>query len=115
MGMTVCHSYWSFVTVAAMFGFFLSAWCAVTPPALVEISGVELLTSAFGTLTFVRGVAALVGPPMAGFIVDATGDSNIAFYISTGLLAVSAVICFAAWLAQRRITTKQTKQQLELK
>ena len=35
--------------------------CAVTPPALVEILGVDLLTSAFGTLTFVRGVAALIG------------------------------------------------------
>ena len=80
----------SFVVVSAMFGFFLSAWsvspaslelvqklskiyfltrCAVTPPALVEILGVELLTSAFGTLTFVRGVAALIGIIMIMIII----------------------------------------------
>merc|ERR1712155_62959 len=44
-----------------MFGSFLSAWCAVTSPAIVEMCGLELLTSGFGTLTFVRGFAALIG------------------------------------------------------
>ena len=44
-----------------MFGSFLSAWCAVTSPAIVEMCGLDLLTSGFGTLTFVRGFAALVG------------------------------------------------------
>jgi len=105
--MTICTPYWSFVVVSAMFGFFLSAWCAVTPPALVEILGVDLLTSAFGTLTFVRGVAALIGPPIAGFIVDATGSREVAFYISTVLLAISAIICFTSWLAKTRMSGSQ--------
>jgi len=108
--MTICTPYWSFVVVSAMFGFFLSAWCAVTPPALVEILGVDLLTSAFGTLTFVRGVAALIGPPIAGFIVDATGSREVAFYISTVLLAISAVICFTSWLAKKRMTSSGSQE-----
>ncbi len=73
-----------YLQVSAMFGTFLSAWVAVTSPVLVSMLGLDLLTTAFGTLTFVRGCAALLGPPMAGFIVDATGDLNMAFYISTG-------------------------------
>ena len=59
--MPFCESYESFVVVSAMFGAFLSAWCAVTSPAIVDMCGLDLLTSGFGTLTFVRGFAALVG------------------------------------------------------
>merc|ERR1712179_684975 len=44
------------------------------------------------------------GPPIAGFVVEATGDKHISFYISTTLLGISAVICFTAWLAQKRIS-----------
>ena len=47
--------------VCVMFGTFLSAWCAVTSPAIVDVAGIDLLTSGFGTLTFVRGFAALIG------------------------------------------------------
>jgi uncharacterized protein (DUF697 family) len=39
--------------------------------------GLELLTSAFGILTFLRGVAALLGPPLAGFVIDATSKQSI--------------------------------------
>jgi hypothetical protein len=47
--------------VSVMFGTFLSAWVAVTSPVLVDILGLDLLTTAFGALTFVRGCAALLG------------------------------------------------------
>ena len=59
--MVLCESYWSFVLVSIMFGVSLAAWCAVTAPSLVDILGLDLLTYAFGTLTFVRGCAALIG------------------------------------------------------
>ena len=59
--MPFCEDFWGFVVVSAMFGCFLSAWCALTPPAIVDMAGVDLLTSGFGTLTFVRGFAALIG------------------------------------------------------
>jgi len=64
---------------------------------------VELLTSGFGTLTFVRGIAALVGPPIAGWLVDSTGQKESAFYLSAALLFLSAIICVGAWVAQKVI------------
>lgn len=101
LAMPFCHSYWSFVIVSVMFGSFLSAWCAVTSPAIVEMCGLDLLTSGFGTLTFVRGFAALIGPPIAGWLVDYSGNKDNAFYLSAALLFISAIICVAAWLAQK--------------
>ena len=59
--MVSMESYFAFVLVSVMFGVSLAAWCAVTAPSLVDILGLDLLTYAFGTLTFVRGVAALIG------------------------------------------------------
>ena len=61
LALPFCDAYWSFVIVCVMFGTFLSAWCAVTSPAIVDVAGIDLLTSGFGTLTFVRGFAALIG------------------------------------------------------
>jgi len=102
--LSMCVQYWAFLTVSVLFGAFLSAWVAVTSPVLVEMCGLDLLTSAFGSLTFVRGCAALLGPPLAGFVVDGTGDLDIAFYISTGLLLTSSVICLLSWIVQKRRT-----------
>ncbi len=34
--------------------------------------GLELLTSAFGVLTCIRGLSAFLGPPLGGFAIDAT-------------------------------------------
>ena len=91
--MTFCFNFWSFTIVCILFGLSLSAWIAVTSPLLVcsqalfqpvhtpiyqvDLLGLELLTSAFGILTFLRGVAALLGPPLAGFVIDATSKQSI--------------------------------------
>merc|ERR1712128_263810 len=107
-----CYSYWSFVIVCVMFGTFLSAWCAVTSPAIVDVAGIELLTSGFGTLTFVRGFAALIGPPLAGYLVDQTDNMENAFYLSAALLFTSAVICGAAWIAQKSIANKRSSTDI---
>ena len=37
---------------------------------MLELS---LLTSAFGVLTCMRGAGAFLGPPLAGFVLDAAG------------------------------------------
>ena len=41
------------------------------------------------------------GPPIAGWLVDYSGNRDNAFYLSAGLLFTSAIICVAAWLAQK--------------
>jgi len=100
LAISFCTAYWSFALCCTIFGISLAAWVAVTSPAIVKMCGVDLLTSGFGTLTFVRGFAALIGPPIGGYLVDQTKDMKSAFYLSAALLFTSAVICFAAWIAE---------------
>merc|ERR1719239_667701 len=75
--MTFCYTFWSYVVVCVMFGLFLSAWPAVTSSLLVDILGLEHLTSAFGVLTCIRGLSAFLGPPLGGFVIDATSPEKI--------------------------------------
>ena len=44
---------------------------------LVDLLGLEKLTSAFGLLTMFRGAASIVGPPIAGGDDDDVGDGGI--------------------------------------
>lgn len=76
--MTFCYTFWSYTIVCILFGVSLSAWPAVTSSMLVELLGLELLTSAFGVLTCIRGLSAFLGPPLGGFVIDATSpEKNI--------------------------------------
>ena len=47
------------------------------------------------------------GPPIAGWLVDKSGNKDYAFYLSAALLFSSAVICVAAWLAQKAIVKRR--------
>ena len=50
----------------------------------------------------------LSGPPLAGALVDATGNKDYAFYLSAALLLASSLICVVAWLAQKAIEKRRT-------
>jgi len=111
--MTFCYNFWSYVVVCVMFGLFLSAWPAVTSSCLVDILGLKHLTSAFGVLTCIRGLSAFLGPPVGGFVIDATSPEKdpeskidtsnyeVAFYISFGLLSVASVGHLFAYIVKR--------------
>ena len=49
-----CNSYWFFVAVASMYGFF-SAFVILRTIILVDLLGLDKLTSAFGLLALFEG------------------------------------------------------------
>src|SRR6218665_2303078 len=51
---------------SASYGFFISANYALTSIILVDLLGMEQLTSSFGVVSSAGGFAVLVGPPLAG-------------------------------------------------
>jgi len=93
----------AYIVVSILFGFSLSAWPAVTSSMLVDLLGLELLTSAFGILTCIRGLAAFLGPPLGGMVIDLSGGNySYAFWISTALLGTSSLLHFVAFALKRR-------------
>jgi len=95
--------FWMFTGLCVLFGFLTGQWIAATSPLLVSLLGIDQLSQAFGLLTFVRGVASLVSPPLAGMLVDLTINPLIALYLSGILLLFSGVVySFAVFIFQRR-------------
>ena len=71
-------------------------------PTIWCLLGLQSLPAGFGALTFVRGCAALLGPPLAGLALDSLGSPEAPFILSSLLLAASAVLHGGAWLLGRR-------------
>ena len=60
------------------------------------------LTSSFGLVTCVRGIAAAMGPPLGGVLIDSTLDVRSAFYFAAALLVVGqGAVMLVAWLMHR--------------
>ena len=108
----LCTSYGAFVTIALLFGFFVAAYISLTSIILVDLLGLDNLTSAFGLLVLYRGVSSMVGPPVAGAVYDATKSYDISFYMAGGFLVVASLISFAAQALQRK---KQNKAKEDKK
>jgi len=108
--MTFCYNFWSYCLVCILFGVSLSAWPAVTSSMLVELLGLELLTSAFGVLTCIRGLSAFLGPPLGGFVIDMTSPEKIAD-ATESLAANITTLATAANSTLSEISTEASKPE----
>eukprot|EP00095_Tigriopus_kingsejongensis_P006332 maker-scaffold411_size179879-snap-gene-0.35 protein:Tk06332 transcript:maker-scaffold411_size179879-snap-gene-0.35-mRNA-1 annotation:"monocarboxylate transporter 4-like isoform x1" len=77
-----CSSFTEFFITGLVFGFSLSAYIALTSILLVDLLGLDSLTSAFGILVSFRGFAAIFGPPVAGMVFDLTESYDIPFFMA---------------------------------
>lgn len=66
---------------------------SLMPAVLIELFGVRNLGAILGVFFTASGISAIVGPPLAGFIVDATGSYQwgIGFALAVGTLGFAAV------------------------
>ncbi|XP_026810000.1 monocarboxylate transporter 7-like isoform X1 [Rhopalosiphum maidis] len=88
------YSVFSYYLYASLFGFSMACFASLRSTMIVELTGLELLTNAFGVLLMFQGVAAAVGSPLLGLFKDWTGTYDMSFYLSGIILTASAVICY---------------------
>ncbi|XP_023029539.1 monocarboxylate transporter 5 isoform X2 [Leptinotarsa decemlineata] len=103
----LCNTYELYVVIAIFFGIAVSGYISLTSIILVDLLGLDKLTNAFGLLILFRGAAAILGSPIAGALIDATGSYDVAFYVAGGLFAISAVTSFMAPLLKRFIPEEE--------
>ncbi|KAK3601157.1 hypothetical protein CHS0354_019156 [Potamilus streckersoni] len=80
-----CVSYESMCVAASVFGLCTGAYISLTSTILCHLFGLEKLTNSFGLLTFFRGIASAIGPPVAGAVFQATGNYDVSFFLGGGL------------------------------
>lgn len=88
-----CVTYPLLCLFAAFFGLCVATWISLTSIVLCNMLGLEHLTNAFGLLTMTRGVATLMGSPIAGLVFDATKDYNTSFHIGGSMLLLGGLLC----------------------
>ncbi|CAG2186005.1 unnamed protein product [Mytilus edulis] len=67
---------------AFIFGLYSGAFCALTNPICFEMVGLDNLPTAIGLYFCAIGIGGLIGPPLAGIIIDNGGTYEHSFYIS---------------------------------
>ncbi|XP_013014854.1 monocarboxylate transporter 2 [Cavia porcellus] len=94
----VCHllcplakDYTSLVVYAAFFGFGFGSVSSILFETLMDLVGAPRFSSAVGLVTIVECGPVLLGPPLAGKLVDVTGKYEY-MYMSCGAIVVVASI-----------------------
>jgi MFS family permease len=89
----VASSYAWLVVFAVVLGLGYGLRIALMPAVLIDLFGVKNLGAILGTFFTASGVSAVLGPLLAGFIVDATGGYQwgIVFALVAGMLGFAAV------------------------
>ncbi|GFO32965.1 monocarboxylate transporter [Plakobranchus ocellatus] len=77
--------------LSAVFGLCVAAYIALCSVLLCDLLGVQNLTNAFGYVILFRGVACIIGPPLAGAIIDSTGVFDPAFFLGGGMIVLGGV------------------------
>ncbi|OQU96552.1 hypothetical protein CLAIMM_02620 [Cladophialophora immunda] len=76
-----------FIAFTVLYGIFASAYVSLFPTSLVELFGVQNFASVNGFLYMVRGLATMVGTPVAGALIrSATREKGPAPYQNTAIL-----------------------------
>lgn len=101
-------SFESMVVFALTFGFCYGNYSAI-PSLIAEYVGLNNLARAMGYITFLEGVSAIIGPPLAGHIYDTTLDYNIAFAIAGVFLCISCVTLLPVPIFYQKVTGKPSK------
>ena len=73
---------------------------------LVDLLGLDSLTSSFGMLVLCRGIASILGPPLAGLVYDLTAEYNASFFLAGAFFVTGGLISFVAYFMDKRRNTK---------
>ena len=93
-----CTSYASLTLMALLFGFFVAAYISLTSIILVDLLGLDNLTSAFGLLTLFRGFSSMIGPPINGeyLLQFELMNTKYVYPVKAGYLRQPATTTFAS-------------------
>ncbi len=92
----------------ALAGIGYGALLSLFPSVVADYYGVKNFGGNYGVLYTAWGVSGILGPIIAGIVVDRTGAYNLAYLISAGLLAVALVLA----LLTKPINISEKKDKL---
>ncbi|XP_045183012.2 monocarboxylate transporter 12-like [Mercenaria mercenaria] len=86
------QSFKHFTAVCVLHGVVMGTKAAQRNVILVDILGVDKLSSSFAILLAVQGTGTLAGPPVSGFLKDTYGKYDYPFYFGGSCVLLGAII-----------------------
>ena len=86
-----CIEAYHFYITTAMYGLLIGPLSALTTVNMVQLVGMDLLTTAYGFNESAYGLMVLVGPVVIGFFVDYFGQYKEPLYIAAGFMVMSSL------------------------
>ncbi|CAL1534046.1 unnamed protein product [Lymnaea stagnalis] len=87
------NEYYLLAIYSCVFGTAIAVFVSLRSIIMVELMGLEKLTTAFGFVIMCQGMSSFLGAPVAGAMSDVTGNYNAAFYLAGVTLTLSGLIC----------------------
>jgi MFS family permease len=101
-----------FIVFTVFYGIFASAYVSLFPASLVELFGVQNFASVNGLLYMLRGIATLVGTPVAGVLIRSNQqNSQPKSYQNTSIMVGILLVSAAASVFWVRIEAVLTMEE----
>lgn len=111
--MLASKSFVMLVTFAILMGIGYGGYIALAPTVTAEVFGLVGLGSILGTLYTAAGFGALLGPPMAGYLIDATGSYTVAIVAAMTLAFLAFIFLIPIERFMRRQIEQKKKEKKE--
>ncbi|XP_045195938.2 monocarboxylate transporter 4-like isoform X2 [Mercenaria mercenaria] len=103
--------FWQFVVTSGLYGLLCGTYISQKSVVVVDILGVESLSSSLGLLLLFQGLSGFIGPTVGGIFKDFLGTYDMAFYFgSIGIVAGGLTMAAGnIWLYRQK---KQTETHI---
>lgn len=108
---TVSADFWVLLGYSLLFSLSMCGTGILIFQVLMDIVPMDRFPSALGFFSVLCGVASLISPPMAGWLLDKTNnDFSYVFYMSSGFLLSGSLFMGVGFYAAEKKTLKQDGQ-----
>ena len=80
----------------------MGVYVSLLPVVLVDLVGIQQMTSSFGFLNLVNGVGGIIGAPLAGWVYDLTRSYDSAFHLMGVIFLISGLMLYPIPLIQTK-------------
>ncbi|XP_049327399.1 monocarboxylate transporter 2 [Astyanax mexicanus] len=116
----VCHllcplasGYWGLVAYAVCYGLVYGMVCALLFECLMDLVGPCRFSNAVGLVTILECCPVLLGPPIAGALVDMFGDYSYMFYLCGAVMLTAGLFLFIMNFFNYRRMDRRAKRAQE--
>lgn len=88
-----CRTEVAYICMGVLYGFFSGPYNSIQAVLLIDLFGLEKLTSTFGILTLIRAVSNAIGPPLLSCLFKMTHHYSTELYASCCCFIIAALIC----------------------